>query len=172
MDYIPGRHFILGVPLLQLAHGYCFLQHDIGLLEENMRSFPGPRPLAIAENSQCKAFGPSTRSLFLMICRRFLNPFLSSFGICARRRRTILPAASRARRRATLLTAMIWTYSFMSRDGFCIYREMPMFQLNGSPRTAARQLIEFLTRDGILDENGNVVPDLSLIHISEPTRPY
>ena len=75
-----------------------------------------------------------------------------------------MPAASRARRRATLLTAMlrlpkavIWTYSFMSRDGFCIYREMPMFQLNGSPTTAARQLVEFLTRDGILDENGNVV---------------
>ena len=31
--------------------------------------------------------------------------------------------------------------------------------LNGSPRTAARQLMELLTRDNILDEDGNVRPD-------------
>ena len=31
--------------------------------------------------------------------------------------------------------------------------------LNGSPRTAARQLVEILTRDNILDEDGNVRQD-------------
>ena len=36
---------------------------------------------------------------------------------------------------------------------------MPRILLNGSPRTAARQLIELLTRDGILDEDGNVRPE-------------
>ena len=36
---------------------------------------------------------------------------------------------------------------------------MSRILLNGSPRTAARQLIELLTRDGILDEDGNVRPD-------------
>ena len=36
---------------------------------------------------------------------------------------------------------------------------MSRIVLNGSPRTAARQLIELLTRDGILDEDGNVRPD-------------
>ena len=33
---------------------------------------------------------------------------------------------------------------------------MVSLQLNGSPRTAARQLVELLTRDNILDEDGNV----------------
>ena len=33
---------------------------------------------------------------------------------------------------------------------------MPAFRISGSPRTAARQLVELLTRDNILDENGNV----------------
>ena len=33
---------------------------------------------------------------------------------------------------------------------------MPAFQISGSPRTAARQLVELLTRDNILDEDGNV----------------
>jgi len=33
---------------------------------------------------------------------------------------------------------------------------MPGFRLSGSPRTAARQFIELLTRDNILDEDGNV----------------
>ena len=33
---------------------------------------------------------------------------------------------------------------------------MSRILLNGSPRTAARQLVELLTRDGILDEDGNV----------------
>ena len=33
---------------------------------------------------------------------------------------------------------------------------MPAFCLSGSPRTAARQLVELLTRDNILDEDGNV----------------
>ena len=36
---------------------------------------------------------------------------------------------------------------------------MSRIVLNGSPRTAARQLIELLTRDNILDEDGNVRPD-------------
>ena len=36
---------------------------------------------------------------------------------------------------------------------------MSRILLNGSPRTAARQLVELLTRDGILDEDGNVNPD-------------
>ena len=36
---------------------------------------------------------------------------------------------------------------------------MSRILLNGSPRTAARQLIELLTRDNILDEDGNVRPD-------------
>ena len=36
---------------------------------------------------------------------------------------------------------------------------MSRLVLNGSPRTAARQLIELLTRDNILDEEGNVNPD-------------
>ena len=31
--------------------------------------------------------------------------------------------------------------------------------LNGSPRTAARQLMELLTRDNILDEDGNINPN-------------
>ena len=35
---------------------------------------------------------------------------------------------------------------------------MPAFCLPGSPRTAARQLVELLTRDNILDEHGNVNP--------------
>ena len=33
---------------------------------------------------------------------------------------------------------------------------MPAFRISGSPRTAARQLVELLTRDNILDEDGNV----------------
>jgi len=33
---------------------------------------------------------------------------------------------------------------------------MSRILLNGSPRTAARQLVELLTRDGILDEDGNL----------------
>ena len=33
---------------------------------------------------------------------------------------------------------------------------MASLHLNGSPRTAARQLVELLTRDNILDEAGNV----------------
>ena len=36
---------------------------------------------------------------------------------------------------------------------------MSRLVLNGSPRTAARQLIELLTRDNILDEDGNVNPN-------------
>ena len=36
---------------------------------------------------------------------------------------------------------------------------MSRIVLNGSPRTAARQLIELLTRDNILDEDGNVNPN-------------
>ena len=36
---------------------------------------------------------------------------------------------------------------------------MSRILLNGSPRTAARQLIELLTRDNILDEDGNVNPN-------------
>ena len=36
---------------------------------------------------------------------------------------------------------------------------MSRILLNGSPRTAARQLIELLTRDGILDEDGNLRPE-------------
>ena len=35
---------------------------------------------------------------------------------------------------------------------------MPGFRLSGSPRTAARQFIELLTRDNILDEDGNINP--------------
>ena len=35
---------------------------------------------------------------------------------------------------------------------------MPAFCLSGSPRTAARQLVELLTRDNILDEHGNINP--------------
>ena len=35
---------------------------------------------------------------------------------------------------------------------------MLAFCLSGSPRTAARQLVELLTRDNILDEHGNVNP--------------
>ena len=37
--------------------------------------------------------------------------------------------------------------------------QMSRILLNGSPRTAARQLIELLTRDNILDEDGNVRSD-------------
>ena len=33
---------------------------------------------------------------------------------------------------------------------------MAAIRISGSPRTAARQLIELLTRDNILDEHGNV----------------
>ena len=33
---------------------------------------------------------------------------------------------------------------------------MPAFHISGSPRTAARQLVELLTRDNILDEDGNL----------------
>ena len=33
---------------------------------------------------------------------------------------------------------------------------MAAIRISGSPRTAARQLIELLTRDNILDEDGNV----------------
>ena len=33
---------------------------------------------------------------------------------------------------------------------------MPAFRISGSPRTAARQFVELLTRDNILDEDGNV----------------
>ena len=33
---------------------------------------------------------------------------------------------------------------------------MPAFRISGSPRTAARQLVELLTRDNILDEDGHV----------------
>ena len=33
---------------------------------------------------------------------------------------------------------------------------MPVFHISGSPRTAARQLVELLTRDNVLDEDGNV----------------
>ena len=36
---------------------------------------------------------------------------------------------------------------------------MSRILLNGSPRTAARQLVELLTRDGILDEDGNLRPE-------------
>ena len=36
---------------------------------------------------------------------------------------------------------------------------MSRIVLNGSPRTAARQLMELLTRDNILDEDGNVNPN-------------
>ena len=36
---------------------------------------------------------------------------------------------------------------------------MYRIQMNGSPRTAARQLVELLTRDGVFDEDGNVRPD-------------
>ena len=33
-----------------------------------------------------------------------------------------------------------------------------MLRLNGSPRTAARQVVELLTRDDAFDENGNLNP--------------
>ena len=33
-----------------------------------------------------------------------------------------------------------------------------MLRLNGSPRTAARQLVELLTRDNVFDEDGNLNP--------------
>ena len=33
---------------------------------------------------------------------------------------------------------------------------MAAIRISGSPRTAARQLVELLTRDNILDEDGNV----------------
>ena len=33
---------------------------------------------------------------------------------------------------------------------------MALLQISGSPRTAARQFVELLTRDNILDEDGNV----------------
>ena len=33
---------------------------------------------------------------------------------------------------------------------------MPACRISGSPRTAARQFVELLTRDSILDEDGNV----------------
>ena len=36
---------------------------------------------------------------------------------------------------------------------------MSRLVLNGSPRTAARQLVELLSRDNILDEDGNVNPN-------------
>ena len=40
MHHVPGRHLVLTVPPLQLAHGYCFLHDDIGLLEKEYAIFP------------------------------------------------------------------------------------------------------------------------------------
>ena len=44
----------------------------------------------------------------------------------------------------------------MTCERIAAHRNMPAFRISGSPRTAARQLVELLTRDNILDEDGNV----------------
>ena len=44
----------------------------------------------------------------------------------------------------------------MACESIAAHRNMPAFRISGSPRTAARQLVELLTRDNILDEDGNV----------------
>ena len=41
-------------------------------------------------------------------------------------------------------------------ERIAIHKNMSAFRISGSPRTAARQVVELLTRDNILDEDGNV----------------
>ena len=63
------------------------------------------------------------------------------------------------------MTAISWIgrWACRSRSNVNIHvyikKKMSRILLNGSPRTAARQVVELLTRDGILDEDGKLRPE-------------